>query len=213
MVTPLRRQVVDQVPEQPARLRLDARGRLVEEQHRRAVQDGAAEREPLLPAAGQRAHQRVLAPLQPGHARRRTGVRSSMSRARHPVEAAEEAQILAHGEVAVEREFLRHVADMRAHRLGLAADVEAGHRGASGARPQQPAQHADGGRFAGAVRADEPHDLALGDAEIEPVDGGEGAEFLGQALGQHGGSRRPSCRALRRRAGRRTRPRCRARSA
>ena len=43
----------------------------------------------------------------------------------HAVEAGEEAQVLDDGEVVVEREFLRHVADVLAHGFGLAADVEA----------------------------------------------------------------------------------------
>ena len=55
------REVADQVPEPPARHRIDAAGRLVEEHDRRLVQDGAAEGQPLPPAARQFAGERALA--------------------------------------------------------------------------------------------------------------------------------------------------------
>ncbi len=61
------RQRVDQAPELPPRQRIDAAGRLVEEEDRRLVQDGAPERQTLAPAAGQIARERILAPLQAGH--------------------------------------------------------------------------------------------------------------------------------------------------
>ena len=50
-----------------ARQRIDAAGRLVEKHDRRLVQNRAAEREPLPPAAGEIARQRVLAALEAGH--------------------------------------------------------------------------------------------------------------------------------------------------
>ena len=58
---------VDEIPEPPPRCRLDARGRLVEKQDRRPMQHRAAERQPLLPAAGERRNQRLLAAAEPGH--------------------------------------------------------------------------------------------------------------------------------------------------
>ena len=62
-----RRQAVDQRPELPARQRIDAAGRLVEEHDRRLVEDGAAEREPLPPAAGEIGRPRLLAAAQARH--------------------------------------------------------------------------------------------------------------------------------------------------
>ena len=59
------RERVDEPPELAARQRIDAAGRLVEEEDRRLVEDRAAEREPLPPAAGEIARERVLAALQP----------------------------------------------------------------------------------------------------------------------------------------------------
>ena len=54
------RQRVDQPPELPARQRVDAAGRLVEEENRRLVEDRAAERQALAPAARQIARERLL---------------------------------------------------------------------------------------------------------------------------------------------------------
>ena len=55
----LARERVDEVPEAAARLRIDARSRLVEEQDRRLVQHGAAERETLLPTAREVGNERI----------------------------------------------------------------------------------------------------------------------------------------------------------
>ena len=61
------RQVVDQPPELAARHRIDAAGRLVEKDDRRLVQQRAAERQPLPPAAGQVARELALASAESGH--------------------------------------------------------------------------------------------------------------------------------------------------
>ena len=119
------RQRVDQPPELPPRQRVDAAGRLVEEQDRRLVQDRAAEREPLAPAAGEIARQRVLAAGEAGHLEHE---RAPLGSSRAPVEAvdaAEEADVLIDGQQLVEREPLRHVADALLHAFRIAGDVDA----------------------------------------------------------------------------------------
>ena len=57
-------EAVDLVPELAPRFRVDAGGRLVEEQKLRLVHDAGGEREALLPAAGERAGELALAALQ-----------------------------------------------------------------------------------------------------------------------------------------------------
>ena len=54
-------EAVDLVPELAPRLRIDAGGRLVEQQQLRLVHDAGGERQPLLPAAGQLAGELVAA--------------------------------------------------------------------------------------------------------------------------------------------------------
>ena len=145
------------------------------------MQNGAAERQPLLPAAGERRHQRLLATAEPGHV---DGEPHALGKlvARHAVDAAEEAQVFLDGEIAIERKFLRHVADVLAHPLRVAHHIDAGDENAPRARPQQAAEDADDGRFAGAVRAEKAHDLAVADAEADIIDGDEIAEALDQML-------------------------------
>ena len=57
--------------------------------------------------------------------------------------------------------------------LRVARDIDAGDQRAAGARPQQAAQDADDGRFAGAVRPQKAHDLAAPDAKVHVIDGDE----------------------------------------
>src|SRR5581483_807877 len=96
--------------EPAARQRVDAGGGLVEEDNRRLVEEGAAERQALAPAAGQIACAHVLPPLEPGH-----GDHESAPLFQLPpleaVDAAEEPDVLIHRQSLVEREALRHVAD------------------------------------------------------------------------------------------------------
>ena len=66
-VTPRRDRSSIRSQNSPARQRIDAAGRLVEKDDRRLVQDRAAQREALAPAAGEIARQRVLAALQTRH--------------------------------------------------------------------------------------------------------------------------------------------------
>ena len=132
------------------------------------------------------------------------------------VDAAEEAEVLAHREVVVEAEALAHVADPPLHALGVLRDVDAEHEAGAGGGGEQAAQHADRRRLAGAVRAEEAEDLALVHAERDPVDGHEGAEALGELADLDGDGhqlaltvtvRRPG-RGRPRRAGAPRGPRC-----
>ena len=67
-VTPDCDSVVDEPPELAARQRIDAAGRLVEKDDRRLVEDRAAERQPLAPAAGEIARAASCSrPRRPGH--------------------------------------------------------------------------------------------------------------------------------------------------
>ena len=77
------------------------------------------------------------------------------------------ADVLIDGQQLVEREALRHVADPPLDPFGIARDVDAADRRGPGRRLQQPAQHADGRRLAGAVAAEEAEDLAARDVEAD----------------------------------------------
>ena len=171
---------VDEPPELAPRQRIDARGRLVEEQHRRVVHDGAGERQPLLeaerqlPGGGGEVRPQVEGG---GHALDRLAAPCP----RQSVGAGEELQVLAHGEIAVERELLRHVAKPRpAGGRGLVEVEPVDARGAL-AGAEQAAHHLEGGGLAGAVRPQEAEDLAPRDGEGNAVRGREAAEAAGEA--------------------------------
>ena len=82
-----------------------------------------------------------------------------------PVEAPLEHQVLPPGGQLVGAAELAHVADALPHPLGCRGDVEPGHRGAAGVDRQQRREHAQGRGLAGAVRAEQPEDLARTDLE------------------------------------------------
>src|SRR5262249_56578136 len=84
---------------------------------------------------------------------------------RQMVELGVEFEILSNGQFVVERESLRHVADIQArlhvirpHRLAEQL------RGSAGGR-KKTSQHFHGGRLAGAVRAEKADNLAALDTE------------------------------------------------
>src|SRR4029077_990200 len=79
--------------------------------------------------------------------------------AAHAVDAGEEAKVLLHREVRIERERLGHVAHVPLDLVVLAGDVESGDLRPAAARRQQPAQHLDGRRLAGAIRTEKSEDL------------------------------------------------------
>jgi hypothetical protein len=68
-----------------------------------------------------------------------------------------------------------HVPEHRLDVAPLADDVAPADADRAAAGAALPDEHADGGRFAGPVRPEQPEQLAAADVEVEPVDGGEAA--------------------------------------
>src|SRR5512145_3366025 len=117
------RQIIDEPPELPSRQRVHTTGRLVEEDDRRFVENGAAEREPLSPAGRERAGQRALATAKASHVEDEVTPRGEPILAQS-INAAEERDVLIDGQLLVEREALRHVADAAFDALGILSDVD-----------------------------------------------------------------------------------------
>jgi hypothetical protein len=150
------RERVDLVPELAPRLRIDARGRLIEQEKLRVRQRAGPKRKPLLPAARELAGKLRVAALESeplDHRARRS------RRIGDPVDARDEFQVLAYGEILVEAEALRHVAHVALDLVRLGADVvtEAGAVAFVGG--EQPAQHPDGRGLARSIEAEEPVDF------------------------------------------------------
>ena len=173
IVTPAARHVLDQPPELAARHRIDAARRLVEKDDARLVQDGAAERQPLTPAAGE-TRAPACSRARPGRpSRRRTSARRRS--ARRPARTARRRTGCS------ARRSAPRTARTSATCSRCAASPPPGSRltstpstiGRARRRLQQPAQHADGRRLAGAVRAEKAEDLSPLDVEADAIDGGE----------------------------------------
>src|SRR5882724_7376786 len=82
---------------------------------------------------------------------------------------------------------MRQHAQMRARLGGLAANVDAVDAGTAAVRCQHSVQHPQGGRFAGAVGAQQAGDFTVARHEGDVAGGVDGAESLAQILGfDHG---------------------------
>src|SRR5205085_374070 len=92
------------------------------------------------------------------------------------VDAAVQTDVLADGEILVQREALAHVADVALDALRVARDVVAGDRRPATRRRQQPGEHPDRRRLACAVGAEEAEHLAALDVERHAIHGREAAE-------------------------------------
>jgi hypothetical protein len=75
-------------------------------------------------------------------------------------------QVLPHGELAIQRERLRHIAHAPARVDVVRVDRLAEQPGLAVAGRQQAGEHLHGGGFAAAVGAQEAEDLAAADAEV-----------------------------------------------
>src|SRR5581483_3459028 len=97
-------------------------------------------------------------------------------------EPPDQAQVLAAGEVAVDRGVLAGEPDPGADGVGPAGDVDAEDRGRAAVRPEDRREDAHGGGLAGAVGAEHAEDGPGRDLEVDPGQRLEVAEALRQAL-------------------------------
>ena len=150
-------ELADEGPDVVARLRVEARRGLVEDQQARAADEARAEVEPAAHAARVAAHEPVggVGQAEPLERLLRTAAGLGAAQA---VEPADHLEVLAAGERGVDRGELPGQADQRAHARRVAQDVAAEHPRAAGIGPQQRGEHAHERGLAGAVRAEEALD-------------------------------------------------------
>ena len=195
---PLRPEVGHAGEDGVAALRIDADRGLVEHEQPRAVEESDADVETALHPPGELARP-VVGTL---------GQRDQLqhladTRLQHPprqaLEAAEEAQVLARREIRVDGQVLRHVADGRLGIGGPDVDRPSVHDDLATVSTEQPADHRDRRRLAGAVGAQQAVRLASGDRETDPVHRGARAEALAQITAVEHGRRHgdPSSVAVR----------------
>ena len=179
-VVPSATSAFDHLPQAQPAARVEAGGRLVEEQHRRLCDERGGEVEAA-------AH-----PARVGLGRSSAGVDEVEALeqlaaaglgvpAAGAVEPSDHRQVLEAGEVFVDRRVLAGEPDPLAQRGSVVAHVEAEHARAAGVGLQQRGEDAHERRLAGAVRAQQPHDLALPDGQVDAVERAHLAEALDEA--------------------------------
>ena len=165
----------DEAPQPLAQFDVDARGRLVEDDHRRLVHQRLGDQHAALHAAREAAHVDV-------------GLGGQVEVGENLVDpvivladaevAGLDAQRLAHLEEGVENQFLRHDAEQAARRAVITDDIVAEHLEGARIGAHQPRQRRDQCRLAGAVGAEQTEEFALGDVERHPGQRLEDAEML-----------------------------------
>src|SRR5262249_48079959 len=150
--------------------RVEAGGRLVEDQELRAVHEREGDGEPALEAARERAYRQPSVGAQLEEIEQLLDAALEL-RVWDAVVAAEDAQGVDRRERLDQRVLLERHAEARAHAARLARHVEAEHAGAPTARAGHPVDHAQRRGLAGAVRAEQPEADAGRHVEVDAVDG------------------------------------------
>ena len=163
--------------------RVEAGGRLVEEQHRRVVDEGVGQAQPLLHAARQALDVRVALLAQVDELEE-VADHPPAARGRQAVAAGEEVEVLPDLHVVVHAEDVGHEPDDPADRGRIVA-----HRGTGDLRvavrgAQERREHPQRRGLPGPVRADEPEDLARLDVQVDAGHGDRAVVALGEALGR-----------------------------
>ena len=152
---PARGQMRQRVPELTPRNRIDAGGRLVEQQHPRLRHQRARERELLLHAPAQPSGQPLGKAIHVEHLQVATSAAVDLV-AGHAAEVADVADVLADGEVGIEAERLGQIAGVGARLAGRLAE-DFSH---AGGRFHDAGENLKRRGLSGAVRSDQSEDLA-----------------------------------------------------
>mmetsp|Transcript_82151 Transcript_82151/g.230468 ORF Transcript_82151/g.230468 Transcript_82151/m.230468 type:complete len:408 (+) Transcript_82151:315-1538(+) len=158
----------NEAPEEPPGLGVHARRRLVEEHDARVSDQGDAEGELPLRAAGEGSGLTVCV------GRERQPVQHGLDVARYPgggdaLDPGEEGQVLPRRQRRGECVELRAVAEELPHLSLLRRDVEASERGAPAGAELLAREDLHGRRLAGAVHAEVAEALALGDRKVHAL--------------------------------------------
>ena len=153
-----------------ARGRVEAGGRLVEEEDLRVVDQGHREVEATAHAARVRADPALLGVGQADALDQLEAAGAHRPRG-DAVERGLELDQLASGHQRIEGRILERHADAAPDQGGLAGDVVTGDPGVAAGRAQERDEHPHRRRLAGPVRPEEPVDLALGDFDVDAADG------------------------------------------
>ena len=176
----LRHQPLDDTPQTQSRTRIEPGRRFIKEQDGGLCDEACREVEPTTHATGVGAHWSIgsgseVKPLEQldralAHVRRL-----------EVVKLAEHPQVLAAGEVLVDRRVLSGEADRASHFVGLLDDVKTGDRRGARCGLEQSRQDSDGRGLACAVGPEQADHLAARDDQVDSVEGYDLAELLDQS--------------------------------
>ena len=167
---------IDQrAPERVARDRIDAGSRFVENEDSGLVQHRHGKLQPLFDA------EREAFRFGVGDGFQIVAVQQLLDASfdlvgRQVIELRVEQKILPNRQFAVERERLRHVADVAAHLHVVGAHRAAEQLGPAGGRREKSGQHLHRRRLAAAIRSEEAENFAAADAKTDVIHGDESAE-------------------------------------
>jgi len=170
-------QLRDELPDGVPRLRVQADGRLVQEQHARIVEEPPGDLKSPLHAAGEIFNEVVLAVRELDDFEHLVDPFVGQ----RPVEVVEigvELEVLVCREPGVEGRVLKDDADGGPDLVGVLGTVVSRDRGGAGRCRQERAEDVDRRGLARAVRSEKPEDLAFIYGEGDVVDGFEGFECL-----------------------------------
>ena len=183
----MRAQLAEQLAQLDPGARVQAGGRLVEEEHLGVVDEGVGQAQPLLHAARQGLDVRVALVAQVDQLQEVADHPPTGGR-RDAVAASEEVEVLPDLHVVVDPECVRHEAEDATHLVGVPGDRPAGDLGVAARRQEEGGQDAQGRRLAGAVRPDQAEDLTGLDVQVDAGDGERAVVALDQALGPDDGT-------------------------
>ena len=162
-----------------AAARVQARRRLVEEQHGRLGDQRGREVEPAAHAAGVGLRHALGGVGEVEALEQLAGARGGGAAA-HAVEAADHHEVLDAGQVLVDGGVLAGEADPGAQRAGVADDVEPGDAGAARVGLEERREDAHGRGLAGPVGTEDAEDGAPRDLEVDAVERAHLPERLDQ---------------------------------
>jgi len=180
----LAQQAREDGPEVAARNRIDAGGRLVEDDERGFVDQGADQPQLLLHAARQLLHRAVRHLIEPCGGQQLALALGEVGFG-HQAQAGKKVDVLFDRQIGVQvlAQALGHQADAVLDALagGVGREVFTKHLERAGVVGQHAGRRFHEARFARAVGADQAEDLAAPDVEIEPVDRRDLAVTLDEA--------------------------------
>ncbi len=174
-------ELLDQVAHAPDLVRVEAVGRLVEDQQLGLMHEGIGEAD-ALPVALREVADDLLAHLvQAAHLHHLADVLAQFT-PREPLQRGPEIQIFPHPHVRVQRHVLRHVADAAAGCQRLVENVESSHRSRARGGREVAGEHADRRCFASSIRPEKSHHFTAPDFETDVIYGRPADVAFGEIL-------------------------------